>query len=107
MLVHRVGVAGERLAWGLADVGVPQPHRLVDTAGGDAGTGQQVGQPLTGHTGWVISVAFSPDGKRASHTRTVLSLLPEAIRFPSGLNATVCTVSVCPVSGWPTGWPVA
>ena len=30
----------------------------------DADTGQPVGQPLTGHTGAVYSVAFSPDGKR-------------------------------------------
>ena len=27
-------------------------------------SGQPVGQPLTGHTDWVSSVAFSPDGKR-------------------------------------------
>ena len=33
---HRVGVAGERLADGLAGVRVPQPHRLVVAAGGDA-----------------------------------------------------------------------
>ena len=43
----------------------------------------------------------------ASHTRTVLSPLPEAMRLPSGLNATLDTAPVCPVSGWPTGWPVA
>ena len=30
----------------------------------DADTGQPVGQPLTGHTDAVTSVAFSPDGKR-------------------------------------------
>ena len=30
----------------------------------DADTGQPVGQPLTGHTDPVRSVAFSPDGKR-------------------------------------------
>ena len=30
----------------------------------DAATGQPVGQPLTGHTGTVSSVAFSPDGHR-------------------------------------------
>ena len=29
----------------------------------DAGTGQQIGAPLTGHTGPVASVAFSPDGR--------------------------------------------
>ena len=36
-LVHRVGVAGQRLADGLAGGGVPQPHRVVVAAGGDAG----------------------------------------------------------------------
>ena len=30
----------------------------------DAGTGQQVGAPLTGHTELVAGVAFSPDGRR-------------------------------------------
>jgi WD40 repeat protein len=30
----------------------------------DADTGKPVGAPLTGHTGWVFSVAFGPDGKR-------------------------------------------
>ena len=30
----------------------------------DADTGQPIGQPLTGHTGTVSSVAFSPDGTR-------------------------------------------
>ncbi|WP_176552532.1 WD40 repeat domain-containing protein, partial [Mycobacterium kansasii] len=30
----------------------------------DAGTGQPIGAPLTGHTGAVASVAFSPDGRR-------------------------------------------
>ena len=30
----------------------------------DADTGQPIGAPLTGHTGEVFSVAFSPDGHR-------------------------------------------
>ena len=30
----------------------------------DAGTGHQVGAPLTGHTDAVAGVAFSPDGTR-------------------------------------------
>ena len=40
--------------------------------------------------GWPVS---------ASHTRTVLSSLPETMRLPSGLNATLVTASVWPVSG--------
>ena len=30
----------------------------------DADTGQPIGAPMTGHTGWVFGVAFSPDGKQ-------------------------------------------
>ena len=30
----------------------------------DAETGQQIGEPLSGHEGSVESAAFSPDGKR-------------------------------------------
>ena len=30
----------------------------------DAGTGRAIGEPMTGHTDWVSSVAFSPDGHR-------------------------------------------
>jgi WD40 repeat protein len=30
----------------------------------DAATGKPIGDPLTGHTGTVWSVAFSPDGSR-------------------------------------------
>ncbi len=40
-------------------------------------------------------------------SRTVRSKLAEAIVFPSGLNATLVTVSVWPVKGWPTWRPVA
>jgi WD40 repeat protein len=43
--------------------------RLWDTV-----TGQPVGQPLTGHTGTVTSVVFSPEGTRlvsGSHDKTV------------------------------------
>jgi WD40 repeat protein len=29
----------------------------------DAGTGATVGDPLRGHTHWIESVAFSPDGQ--------------------------------------------
>ena len=47
--------------------------------------------------GWPVS---------ASHSRTVLSPLPEAIRCPSGLNATLITKLV-PVIGWPIGLPVS
>jgi WD40 repeat protein len=30
----------------------------------DAESGRPIGAPLLGHTDWVLSVAFSPDGKR-------------------------------------------
>ena len=76
-----------------------------------------------------VGVAFLPPGKQlsqgflgtvklvsggpiccpvsASQTRTVLSALPETMRLPSGLNATLFTQSVSPVSGAPMGWPVS
>ncbi len=40
----------------------------------DAGTGQQVGNALEGHTNWVRAVAYSPDGKHivsGSHDKTL------------------------------------
>jgi hypothetical protein len=44
----------------------------------DAGTGQPIGQPLTGHTDPVNSVAFSPDGTRiaSGSVDTTLRLWP-------------------------------
>ena len=90
---HRVGVPGQRLADGLAGGRVPQPHRLVGAAGGDAGAvgaerhaghRARCGRSAAAPTGWPVA---------ASHSRTVLSPLPEARRVPSGLNATLDTVS--------------
>ena len=88
---------------GLAGGRVPQPHRLVVAAGDDAvAVGAErhavhragvAGQRLR-RSGWPVS---------ASHSRTVLSSLPETMRLPSGLNATLVTASVWPVSGWPIG----
>ena len=40
----------------------------------DAETLQQIGQPLTGHSGWVNSVTFSPNGKQivsGSYNKTI------------------------------------
>ena len=43
----------------------------------------------------------------AFHNRTVPSSPAVASRCPSGLNATLVTLSVWPVRGSPTGWPVS
>ena len=45
-------------------------------------------------------------GGRVPYPHRVVPL-PEAMRLPSGLNATLITSSVWPVSGAPIGWPVA
>jgi WD40 repeat protein len=42
----------------LASAGDDKTVRLWDVA-----TGKQRGEPLKGHTNWVLDVAFSPDGK--------------------------------------------
>ena len=106
-LDHRLVVAGERRADGLAGVGVPQPHRVVGAGGGDAvpvgaerhtASPRRCGRCSGAPMGWPVS---------AFHSRTVLSAPAEASRCPSGLNATLCTASVWPVSGAPMGWPVS
>ena len=43
-----------------------QKDRADPGSGPDADTGKPIGQPLTGHTGWVYSVAFSPPTASAS-----------------------------------------
>src|SRR6185312_13737026 len=93
---HRAGVAGERVAEGLAGVGVPQSHRGVVATGGqpvpvraEHHTPHPPVWPVSGlPRGWPVS---------ASHSPTVLSRLAEASRCPSGLNATPNTASVWPV----------
>ena len=66
---------------------VPQPHRLILTARGQ-------GLPIwaEGHGGDPILMAPEDGGRRGrwrrSHSRTVLSSLPEARVCPSGLKAT-------------------
>ena len=96
-------MAGQRLADGLAGVGVPHPHRVVAAAGDDAlavgakrhaGHRVRCGRSAAAPMGWPVS---------ASHSRTVLSSLPETMRVPSGLNATLYTVPVWPVSGCADG----
>ena len=102
---HRVGVAGERLADRLPGVGVPQPHRVVVAAGGDARAvgAERHAVHRAGVAGERLRRSACPVS--ASHSRTVSSALPETMRVPSGLNATLATASVWPVSGWPMGLP--
>jgi hypothetical protein len=57
----------------------------------------------------VVSLAHIADagsGKVGGHRRSVVSTLPETMRRPSGLNATLLTASSSQVSGTPTGLPV-
>ena len=96
------GVA-DRLAGGR----VPHPHRLVVAAGDDP---RAVGAER--HTAHRVGVAGDRAGRRVGRwprptPAPSCRRLPETIRLPSGLNATLHTVSVWPVSGGPIGWPVA
>src|SRR5258705_379406 len=70
------------------------------------------GETHSRHCWWlmlVVSLAHSADAGsgKVGQRRRVLSALPETMVFPSGLNATLRTVAVGPVSGGPIGWPVA
>ena len=66
-LIKIVGSAVDTCAaWRLAPTASASPPAADDNTVRlwDADTGQPIGQPLTGHTDAVCSVAFSPDGKR-------------------------------------------
>ena len=67
--------------------------------------------PAKGDTGHWTGVAGQRGGNglagAAFQSRTVLSAPPEAMRCPSGLNATLRTSAVWPVSGAAMGWPVS
>ena len=90
----------------LAGVGVPHLHRLVPAAGDDA---LAVGAER--HAEHLAGVAGERQADRwpvsASHTLTVLSPLPETMRVPSGLNATLLTRSGVAVEGCADRWPVS
>ena len=56
-------------------------------------TGQPIGQPLTGHTGFVNTVAFSPDGRRivSGSGDTTARVLPGPAAWPDLLCAKLTT----------------
>ncbi len=61
----------------------------------DADTGQPLGSPLTGHTDWVFSVAFSPDGQRlaSGSTDNTVRLWP-AFRRPQTMLCAKLTTNM-------------
>jgi WD40 repeat protein len=87
------------------------PDGKLLASAGDAGvrvwnlaTGQPVGAPLTGHTGWVGAVAFSPDGKLlASAGRGSVRLWNPATGQPVGAPMTGPTGVVRAVAFSPDG----
>jgi WD40 repeat protein len=65
----RNGLASPYIAWGVATASTDSTVRLWNPD-----TGQPIGEPLTGHTGAVLGVTFSPDGHllaTASNDKTV------------------------------------
>ena len=78
----------------------PTPHRVVVAAGGDAGA---VGAERHARDSVVVAAQRLADRVpgRAFHNRAVLSALPEAMRVPSGLNATLVTAVVVAANGSP------
>ena len=105
-LDHRAGVAGERVADGLAGVGVPQPHRGVGAGGGQAVPvgAERHPEHRVGVAGERVADRLAGVGVPQPHRAVVAG---EASRCPSGLNATPYTAPVWPVSGAPIGWPVS
>ena len=91
---------GTRIASGGADNTV----RLWDAA-----TGQPVGDPLTGHTKAVDSVAFSPDGKRivSGSTDKTVRLWDAATGQPVGQPLTGHQDLVSSVAFSPDGTRIA
>ena len=95
-LTHPVLVPLQRCADGLAALRIPQPQRLVLTARDDARAIRAEGNALTPPScpcsgapmGWPLF---------ASHSRSVSSRLPETMRVPSGLKATLDTSALMPV----------
>jgi len=79
-----------------ANAPISSPSDIANTATTAALSSSMSGDTQSRHCSWLmlaVSLAHNADAGSGyvGHSRSVLSALPEAIRVPSGLNATLCT----------------
>ena len=102
----KLGMSGKRFSDGLSALCVPEPEGLVVNSRDDArsvGTPSHAQDMKLGMSGKRFSDGLS--ALRVPEPERVVSL-PETIRVPSGLQATLLTKSECPVRGSPMACPL-